>query len=44
MLTWRVAPAAVVVGEGGVRRAEVGGGDGDGPAEAPLGVGGAGAG
>lgn len=31
-----VAPATVVVGEGIVRGAEVGGGDGDGPGEAPL--------
>ena len=38
MLEGRVAPAAVIVGEGEVRRAEVGGGDDDGAREAPLGV------
>ncbi|CAL9044048.1 unnamed protein product [Musa banksii] len=38
MLQRRVAPAAVVVGEGVVGRTEVGGGDDDGSREAPPGV------
>lgn len=42
MLEGRVAPAAVVVGEGEVGGAEVGGRDGDGSGQAPFGVVGAG--
>jgi len=39
MLTWGVAPAAIVTGECEIRWAEVGGGDSDGFAlDAPLGV------
>lgn len=41
VLARRVAPAAVVVREGRVGRAEIGGGDHDGGGEAPFGVAGA---
>lgn len=38
VLEGRIAPTAVVVRQGKVRWAEVGGGDNDGAGEAPLGV------
>ena len=38
VLEGRVAPAAIVIGQSEVWRAEVGGGDGDGAREAPSGV------
>ena len=41
VLTWRIAPTAVIVGERRVGRTEVGGGDGDGAGEAPAGLAGA---